>query len=187
MDIDEPKEKPEVSSEASAEDTEPNEVPDLKAVELALAEKLLEVGRRLHEGNPVTVHDMNQIRTLWLTLERLQPEETEMMLAEEPEATENHDVDNLWMTDDMSESEETVPTRWIENKNENTDLNEPCNEQCPVSETTENFNLGNSKRVKFHTSQSYAFGKFSQDMIKLLLIHAIRMQQGMHTNLIPFI
>lgn len=188
MAIDEPEEKPEVSTDASAQDREPNEVPDLKAVELALAEKLLEVGKRLHEGHPVTVHDMNQIRTLWLTLERLQPEDTEVILDEEPEATEIHDADNLWMTDDLSDSEETVSTEWTESRNVTTDLfNNSCDEQSPICETNENFNLGNSKRAKFHTSKSCAFGKVTcRDMIELLLrlqlelSQAARKQQGMH-------
>lgn len=185
MAISEPEESPEVSKEVHAQDKEPDAVPDLKAVELALAEKLLEVGKRLHEGHPVTVHDMSQIRTLWLTLERLQPEETEAISAEDPEGI--HDVDNLWMTDDMSESEETVSTQWTENKNENTDLNDACDEQFPIGEITENFSDGKSKRAKFHTSRSCAFSKFNcRDMFKFLfslhleLSQTIRKQQGMH-------
>jgi len=188
MDIDEPKENHEVSPDVSAQGKENDEVRDLKAVELALAEKLLEVGQRLHDGQPVMVHDMNQIRTLWLTLERLQPEETETRLPDDAETMEIQDVDsNVWMTENMSEGEETVSTQWTENESENTDPKNSCNERLPMCEPTENLKSTNSKSAKLHTSQSYAFSKFTlRDMFVLFLrlqleiSQAMRKQQGIH-------
>lgn len=177
-------ENSEVSPNVTSQGKGPDEVPDLKVVELTLAEKLLEVGKRLSEGHSVSVHDMNQIRTLWLTLERLQPEETEEA-AEDPEAAEVHGVDNNFLvTDDLSECDETVAMQWTENKNESSDRNDSCNEpSTPVCETTENSDLGNSKpkRAKLLTSQSYAFSKFTwRDMIMLLL--RLQLEQSQATR-----